>query len=78
MWTLYDQIHPRRREAPPRAVFAHLWSIFDHFGIVFRRNFDKFRTAIVKLRTNFVPIIANIMTEKVPIISLLFAAFAAS
>ena len=59
---------PRWREAPPGGVFAYLWSPFDHFGIVFRRNFDKFRTAIVKLRTNFVPIIANIMTKKVPII----------
>jgi len=44
--------HPhRRREAPPRGVFAHWWSMFDRFGIVFRRNLDKFRTVIVK----FVP-----------------------
>ena len=55
----------RRREAPPRGVFAHLWSIFDYFGIAFRRRFDKFRTAIVTLRTNFVPIIASIITKKV-------------
>jgi len=28
----------RRREAPPSGVFARLWSIFDHFGIVFRKK----------------------------------------
>ena len=43
---------PRRREAFPRGVFAHLWSIFDYFRIVFRRNFDIYYTAFVKLRTN--------------------------
>jgi len=59
---------PRRCEALPRGVFAHLWSIFNHFRIVFRRNFDKFRTATVKRRTNFVPIIANRITTKAPII----------
>ena len=42
--------------------------MFDHSGIVFRNNFDNFPTAIVKLRTNFVPITANIMMTKVPII----------
>ena len=57
---------PRRREAPPSGVYAHVWSILDHFGIAFRRNFDNFFTAIVKLRTNFVTIIATITTKKVP------------
>jgi len=56
---LYDQIHPRRREAPPRGVFSHL---------VFRTMLIKFRTTIAKLRTNFVPMIAKRMTDKVSMI----------
>jgi len=41
---LYDQIHPRRREAPPRGVFSNLGCIFDdHFGIVFRTTNKKIK-----------------------------------
>ena len=53
-------------------VFGHKGSIFDHLGIVFRRKFIKNRAAIVKLRanfrSNFVPRIANVITNNVPII----------
>ena len=59
---------PRLREAPPRGVFAHLGSMFDQFGVVFRPKFFKSRTTIVKLRTNFVLIIEKRMTDKVPMI----------
>ena len=61
-------IHPSAALRAAGGVFGHKGFIFDHFELVFRRNFDKVRTAIVKLCTNFVPIIANIMTKKVPII----------
>jgi len=59
---------PRRRDAPPRGVFAHLGSIFDYFGIVSRTELVKLPTTIIKLRTNFVPLSEKRMTDKVPMI----------
>ena len=55
---------PRRREAPPRDVFSHLGTIFDHFEIVFGTKFVKFRTTIVTIRANN----CNYNDEKNPII----------
>lgn len=56
---LHDPIHP---PAVLRAAGGPL------SGIVICSKLVEFRTTIVKLRTNFVPISANITTEKVPII----------
>jgi len=54
---------PRRRFAQPGGVFGHKGSKFDHLGIVFLRKFDKMRTAIVKLCTNFIPIFEKRLTN---------------
>ena len=54
IYSITERIHPlaARHFAPPGCVFRHKGYICDHFGIVFRKKIDQFRTAIVKLRTN--------------------------